>query len=1574
MITNKLKSDNPIGLGLFNIQTDDKELTIIQKNEMMNRIKRSEINTSFITDVEEFNAKTKQGMLDIAAVNGDDLLKYFHIGEMQISKDKDVKVYPYGRYNAELDATMKIHPGTNEYNIIEIYKWNLPKEKIDSFKDNLIPTKTMWLYNDESSPNDIPNLCNKCKHKAPNAKDNYSNICDDCRKKIIGHNVSSAKSEYAISRYFAQKHCIILSQMESSFGFVATGPTALTDQIKALPLSNFCEIINPYQKPRFYMDVDAWVSIENIDKTRQKIIKLIKTIKERLNVPIWVAENSRRKNKKVEEQNSHPLIRKSLDIAGYKLSYHVYGDIYFKSQTHLKEWIKQQRFDSEFININGEKDNCIDMCVYSIKRKIRIPFTLKSRDDKHMNLPAEIREIGITKSTDIYKYMASCWWMDYKTYEDPVLDKQIEEQVNKNSSPKHRNVQNPNTHDNCKIQNKITMTLFKIESLLNLLNNLPDRFVTNYVEWLKIITRLKSIKLYINDTNLSNVREKLSLFNQKFIDQYKLGCLTDKEPEEAYMALIAVRFSARMRNGSYVYKGFNANNIIQKWYNGGLHSLCATYSWIHNLESIIAENDKYMFDTNIIQNVVEEKINRPYIKKSLIDGDEKVLMIKSSTGSGKTTAVIQWVKDKINESYKYTTVVNKNKTNKKHTAINKITAADSYIDEIMNQDEEEIAEVENKSNFLFLVSRKSLANDIHKKMIANGIDCNHYLNKNKDFDSDIYCINSIEKIPNKKKYRYIIIDEIDSLIKSLLGNLLINKFNTIATKLHMLFNHTSQHGKMILIDYNISSLTFVWVKNILHNFGLSDNAARLLWNQNPGIKQEANIYPSKSQFWRRFEELLIEGKRIMFCCDSRSNIAESLEYTLEKRGMQNINSKNKKYKAEIETIDCDLEDKIKTKTINRTYKFAMITGIQSEESLNHLYNEDINLIISTQKIEYGVDLKNFDYVFGFFKQNVNDNTSIVQHLTRVRKTKDGKAPEINLYLNFKDNIHDVDDGENYTLSPKLNPIISWDNINLYIQEKIKNGNIEKMMSNYIIQTIDNKKPIYMFQSNFALNDLYKYNTYIRANYVNIGSLMYLLRKRNIDVNIIKSKPIKKLKLKYNFDNGFKSRDIPLYNKINSNFKAVVDKNIDAGTKIVDRLFDIKQSPQNVKDYSRMQINMRFLLYIYTNLDKMISKELCDIGITDELHNYIKQFIIIKSMLLNHPNICNLKFNNSDIDGILATSYCIVWKYILNALPDYFKSLKKENYKKEEILKQGERIKKCLCDLKIDIDMMPVTFTPCVGFEDKIFQNQSDHWYPKLKMLNIEEKIMFQMIMEGKLSESIIDTLLHLSMNQFKFLMLLMGNNSSILSDKSDNPLNDNEKIINILISMFRDNITLNFDKQLDVCFNNGINYIAVGNLYKMLTTSKRVDRPRQTFKFCNYSDNIISMIEHNPVLCDIDEFGNFITWESTQIPQNNCISLSRVFSHTYNNIIKKIQSKTAIYDRRKCYIAYNENLMIYDSNKANVYGIGGSKEIDINLQQDFGVKGISGLKRKGWVIKYQTLHIETAETFKWFQSLKNLTK
>lgn len=208
---------------------------------------------------------------------------------------------------------------------------------------------------------------------------------------------------------------------------------------------------------------------------------------------------------------------------------------------------------------------------------------------------------------------------------------------------------------------------------------------------------------------------------------------------------------------------------------------------------------------NIDETIEKIKIDR--LAQEHYNFNKKLTCIHLGMGCGKTAQTIDFLKNKLNNKHKNETECLSEMENFKRFMI-----LPFFREQDEDEDETKI------SSFMWVGHRQSLHQGTYKRICDAEIDCFDYSKGTSSTKNTLYneepsiaiCVNSLNYIDENKTYDVIIIDEIESVLESFMGDFMDNK-NSILKKLCNLIRTAK---KIIVLDAFITNKTIEFFRSI----------------------------------------------------------------------------------------------------------------------------------------------------------------------------------------------------------------------------------------------------------------------------------------------------------------------------------------------------------------------------------------------------------------------------------------------------------------------------------------------------------------------------------------------------------------------------------------------------------------------------------------------------------------------------------------------------------------------------------------------------------------------------------------
>ena len=407
---------------------------------------------------------------------------------------------------------------------------------------------------------------------------------------------------------------------------------------------------------------------------------------------------------------------------------------------------------------------------------------------------------------------------------------------------------------------------FSDESLIEIIEGLPDKYFNTYQGWLIFTTAMKQI----NRKDLWEKYPKIKPANCDKTDKERIDWMNSHwdniKKHNQYNCLSNLLLNTKVKN---------ARTMLEYY-------MYIDYD-VHTIKPDVIINQAKLTDENY-SNFLENKKNYD------------CLIMKSDTGTGKTTSFVKYFKK------------------------------------------------QEKTKFISIVSRVSLAQEQYMTFSKNNINCDLYNIVNDRLESQynhVITIDSIIRVAKWSCYEYknyiVYLDEFNSMIEYLIcADTLNTKRVIVFNALLKILNNCKQ---IICTDADINDISLSFLKLVDKNKIYIQN--EFLHNKNVKC-QELFSYGD-------FCDKLRLEKKFLCCCDSKTQ-AEMIHQELIKRNVRDV---------ELITSDTD-------KYINL---------------------DDYDKVIYSPKIVYGLDSSIKRPVYCYYKERTIPPTAMIQQIARCRNIK-----------------------------------------------------------------------------------------------------------------------------------------------------------------------------------------------------------------------------------------------------------------------------------------------------------------------------------------------------------------------------------------------------------------------------------------------------------------------------------------------------------------------------------------------------------------------------------------------------------
>jgi hypothetical protein len=621
---------------------------------------------------------------------------------------------------------------------------------------------------------------------------------------------------------------------------------------------------------------------------------------------------------------------------------------------------------------------------------------------------------------------------------------------------------------------------FNIGNLPKMKLNIPENFDINKTSAIELLNMLPIDEKF--EHSYTHYVARFSYFNKLSFDNF-------------YEWYSKKQNSVEVKN-KWVYHWNNLKSFPEVSIDNILFILSKFYQNLRQSQKLRKFIEQFSFNkANII------KIDK--IKPDIFNTDNKFILINTGMGSGKTAQTIDKLK----------------------------TLTD-------------------KDNFLWMTPNVALAQNTYHRMTEKNINCCYYKDteifknsqdkfKMNNFKNLIVCINSLHYLKTEKKYKYVIIDEIESLLIKWHNN---NTFNEKANyKIDCWNNFISiiqNAEKVILLDAFTTIKTTNFIQNVCG-------------------QQQYNIYELNDETVKR--DIYFNEKFLQWLADIIQNLKDGKKlfifypYKGKSRNLPSMATFVDIIKNETNKLGCFYNADVDDKTLKTL-------GDVNKNWIKY------NFVVTNTKINVGLnfDVVHFHKVFACLA-GYNLSRDVIQATYRCRTLIDNSihicfVDKINTNLCFKNDAIDVDNCQIYKklvndiLIEKQAPLISSFNLfaskahyKICTTEKIISDELSKQMTK-LLKTTNNITYNFNSLSNYNYEDvnavekkLYSLNATLEEK---LSITKYYFRQKfinNIDENILSEAwdnryvyfMDKLIEIKYNPENIFNK--IQTFNKWSSIF-------------------------------------------------------------------------------------------------------------------------------------------------------------------------------------------------------------------------------------------------------------------------------------------------------------------------------------------------------------------------------------------------------------------------------------------------------
>ena len=581
-----------------------------------------------------------------------------------------------------------------------------------------------------------------------------------------------------------------------------------------------------------------------------------------------------------------------------------------------------------------------------------------------------------------------------------------------------------NTYKNNKIYiDKINKDNVKsgITTLYNIINKYSNKYIMNLstikpyaIDYLKTLYDEETTKEILNKIQKPDTQDKISNKGSKYKTDKLIYEFTDINKKLTYL---------NIKTGFIVYHG---TNKMKNFYYDNIPKITET---LFNEVETITE-------------LKEKTIN-------FLEGNKKLLILKSRWGTGKTSNIMREIVKRYTPTEDETMHI--------------------LGDSVLFMSESNTTNAMLSSDFNFISHQ-----DEQQKIID--INTNKPI-KIKDYKNIVCSIQSINKIKDKK-FNMVVIDEYESVFSSYYATPTFKSANTTPEKAFIdLLNIIDNAEKVVILDADITEdkakLLIDYVGN--NNYEIYKN------NQLNFNDTEINIYQNLQQFINAFTDTLKQNKKIAVATATKNKL-DALQ--------QKINKNKKVLYVSVDGVLLYQNGNYK--------KFDKLEQLKRIEQL--INDEDVEIFCYTPSIKTGLSINElyFDEVFCITSSNTILFNELIQMIFRVRKLKQKK---ISLYLtgfNGKSNNITI---ETIKRTQKLNEkefqeytknkdykIYDIDEVNQYYYElqSINNKNLYNSHKNYVYNLLQLLK-YHKLKFNFITEKGYNSGNTTDSGYTNYNA-------------------------------------------------------------------------------------------------------------------------------------------------------------------------------------------------------------------------------------------------------------------------------------------------------------------------------------------------------------------------------------------------------------------------------------------------------------------------------------------------------
>lgn len=287
-------------------------------------------------------------------------------------------------------------------------------------------------------------------------------------------------------------------------------------------------------------------------------------------------------------------------------------------------------------------------------------------------------------------------------------------------------------------------------------------------------------------------------------------------------------------------------------------------------------------------NITDEKTIQPKLELDVLRSDEKFTILNTGMGSGKTYQTIKYLKD--------------------------------------------------QNSFIWMTPIIALAQNTKYRLEQDDINCHYYKEASEEplsnHDNLIICINSLYKLDQHKKYKIVVIDEIETLLMKWFNNDTIKHKNECW---HTFIDIIKNADKVILLDAFTSNITLDFIKSFN-----SDMTIKLVELESEPKTRNVKISSSKIIWLDSIIKTLKENKKVFIFYPFKTGNSKNISM----KALKNIIEKETNKSGSMYNADVDDKTLKELKNVNDSWSKS-------------------DFVITNSKITVGInyELKDYDTVF-----------------------------------------------------------------------------------------------------------------------------------------------------------------------------------------------------------------------------------------------------------------------------------------------------------------------------------------------------------------------------------------------------------------------------------------------------------------------------------------------------------------------------------------------------------------------------------------------------------------------------------